>query len=70
MESKPLTHHPSKAAWALAKAAEYRAAASALPLVPGSDWRAVAQRMATQRHLLAEAAKYDRIAARFGARAA
>lgn len=64
------TLHPSKAAWASAKAAELRAAASALPVVAGSDWRAVKQRDATRRQLLAEAARFEAIAARFAARAA
>lgn len=64
------TRYPTKAAWAAAKASELRAAASALPQVAGSDWRAVKQRDATRKALLAEAARFDRMAARFAARAA
>lgn len=70
MESKPRTPHPSKAAWARAKAAECRAAASSLPLVAGSDWPAVQRRISAQRHLLAEAARFDAMAAWYAARAA
>lgn len=60
----PRTRYPSKAAWARARAAELRAAASALPVVAGSDWRAVKQRDATRRQLRAEAARFETIARR------
>jgi hypothetical protein len=62
--------YPSKTAWAAARAAELRAAAGALPAVPGSDWRAVRQRMEAIRHLLGEAARFDAIAARLARRTA
>jgi hypothetical protein len=60
------THYPSKAAWAAAQAAQRRAAADALPRVPGSDWRGVRRRQAARLALQAEAARFDAIARRLG----
>ena len=56
--------YPTKAAWAAAQAAQKRREADALPVVPAADWRGVKRRVAHRDALLAEARKFDRIAAR------
>jgi hypothetical protein len=68
MDTKRRNPYPSKTAWAAARAAELRAAAKALPTVPGSDWRAVRQRTEAIRRLLSEAARFDAMAARLAGR--
>lgn len=56
----------TKAEWAAARAAQARQQAAELELPDPAnrgDWRAVQQRRASARHLRAESARFDRIAA-------
>ena len=62
--------YPSKAAWAAAKAAELEAKASAIPQAlrgDGYSARRYAQGMEAQARLWREAARFRRMAERFGA---
>lgn len=61
-------YYPTKAAWARAEAKALRDQAFALPTVSRHNWRGVRRRAEGQSRLLAEAARFDRMAERFEAR--
>ncbi len=52
----------AKATWARSRANKLRQEASALPIAPAGDWRAVRRRMDRIKALEAEAQRFDRIA--------
>lgn len=56
--------HPTKAAWAAARAREIRAQAAALRTerLPSADWRGIRGKQRTLSRLDAEASRYERIA--------
>ncbi|MCR6661817.1 MAG: hypothetical protein NVV60_01380 [Luteimonas sp.] len=54
--------HPTKAAWAAARATELRQQADALPSVPASDWRGVSRRMRSLTRLHRQADALERLA--------
>lgn len=55
---------PTKAAWALAKAAEIRQQADAIPMVSSMDWRGVRRRAEARRHLEGKARRFEMMARR------